>query len=61
MVVFHGIKLFVIFGICVLLPSITTCLRVRGGRANRIAKGIRARQFRDQEVANNIEFKFYDK
>lgn len=63
MVVFNRIKFFVIiFGISVLLPSTTTCMKVRAAiRALRVAKGISSRQFRNQEIINNIEFKFYDK
>lgn len=63
MVVLNRIKLFVIiFGISALLPSTTTCMRIRAAiRANRVAKGISSRQFRNQDVTNNIEFKFYDK
>lgn len=63
MVVFNRVSFFVIiFGISVLLPSIVTCMRARAARVRaRVAKGISARQYRNQEVLNNIEFKFYDR
>lgn len=62
MVVFNRINFFVIiFGLSVLLPSINS-RRLRAALiANRVAKGISSRQFRNQDIANNIEFKFYDK